>query len=69
MVGSHYFGRHPEGLGNTTQGRFAVFMNEFKVYAELRIKPGVEVFNLSPISALDVFPKRSLDDLEALCKP
>lgn len=61
MHGTHFFGKH-EKLQNTSPGRFDIFKWQFHVYAEERLPKDVEVINCSPISALDVFPKMSLDD-------
>lgn len=60
MAGTHYFGKHKDGLANTEPSRFAFFMAQFSVYAE-KLK-GVEVINCSPASALTVFPRMSLDE-------
>jgi hypothetical protein len=60
MQGTHFFGPH-KVLANTTPGRFAIFLQQFKVYAAT-MPADVEVINCSPISALDTFPKLSLDD-------
>jgi hypothetical protein len=68
MVGTHFFGPH-KSLTNTTPERFEFFMAQFAAYAE-EMRPGVEIINCSPISALEVFPKRALEDVleEELCR-
>lgn len=50
MGGSHYFGRHPEPLKNTTIDRFAVFLKQFE-----RWRGGCEVINCTSGSALTKF--------------
>jgi len=58
MHGTHYFGKHPEGLKNTTPQRFEVFKNQFK-----RWKPkGVVVLNCTPNSALHCYPFADLKE-------
>lgn len=61
MQGTHYFGPHKK-LQNTSPGRFQVFIGQFNKYAAEQIPDDVEVINCSPISALECFPKRSLDE-------
>ena len=61
MRGTHYFGPHVK-LRNTSAGRFDFFRAQFRAYAQ-QMPPGVEVVNCSLDSALDVFPKRALDDV------
>ena len=61
MRGTHYFGPHLT-LRNTTPAWFEVLLAQFAVYAK-QLPPGVEVVNCSLDSALEVFPKRALDDV------
>jgi hypothetical protein len=65
MRGDHYFGRYTNGCANTVPFRFAFFINQFVDYAK-RIPAGVEVVNCSLDSALECFPKMSLDEALAL---
>lgn len=62
MKGSHYFGSHPRGLTNTDPDAFAKFIRQFEDYAQ-RLPAGVEVINCNPESALEVFPKATLDEV------
>lgn len=65
MQGTHFFGKHLR-MANTTPARFEFFLAQFAAYAE-EMGP-VEVINCSPISALKLWPHRSLDEvLGALC--
>lgn len=58
MHGSHYFGKHPEGLKNTTAARFEVFKNQFA-----RWKPkGVTISNCTVGSALRCYPFADLKE-------
>lgn len=59
--GSHFFGAHPEPLGNPTQDRFRIFRDQFKRYAPM----GVDFFNCTPESGLDLYPHATIE--EALC--
>jgi len=63
MKGTHYFGRYRNGLVNSPDepGRFEFFIKQFRDFAP-RIRKGVEVINCNPDSALDVFPKMTLDE-------
>ncbi len=58
MQGTHFFGKHPEPLKNTTGPRFEVMKKQFAQWSH----KGVEVFNCNPDSALKCFPMRSLSD-------
>lgn len=57
LQGTHYFGKHPEPLKNTTDARFSVMRTQFAQWSHR----GVEVINCSPDSALTCFPKGELD--------
>lgn len=59
MRGTHYFGPH-KTLPNPNAERFALFIEQFRD-ASKRIG-ATEVINCNPESALDVFPKMTLDD-------
>lgn len=59
MKGTHYFGPH-KNLPNTEPHRFAFFIEQFRD-ATKRIG-NCEVINCNPDSALDVFPKMTLDE-------
>ena len=61
MRGTHYFGPYVNGCKNTEPSRFEFFIGQFADYAK-RIPPVVEVVNCNPDSALDVFPKMTLDE-------
>lgn len=58
MRGTHYFGKHPEPLKNTTDRRFEVLMRQFRAYRPR----GVKIINCTPGSALNVYPKKPLED-------
>jgi hypothetical protein len=58
LRGSHYFGKHPEPLKNTTAQRFESFKKQFAGYRP----KGVEIINCTSGSALDCYPKRDLAD-------
>lgn len=57
MGGTHYFGKHPEGLKNTTDKRFAEHIRQFEFWNYC------EVVNCTPNSALKKFPFMSLEDV------
>lgn len=59
MRGTHYFGPH-KSLPNPTPERFALFIEQFRD-ASKRIG-NCEVINCNPDSALDVFPRMTLDE-------
>lgn len=54
----HFFGDHPPGLRNTS--KYVNFINCFRQAAK-RLPEAVEILNATPNSALDCFPKVSLD--------
>ena len=56
MHGTHYFGKHPEPLMNTTQERFKSFLKQFDAW-----RYG-EVINCTPGSALKRFPVGELSE-------
>lgn len=59
MRGSHFFGKHKPPLKNTDENRFGVFRRQF---AQVHLG-GVKVFNCTPNSALDCFPKDTLENV------
>lgn len=66
MRGTHFFGRHPEPLKNTKPERFAQMRKQFENWRHR----GVEVWNCNPESALECFPKMTLEDaLARLVEP
>lgn len=56
MGGTHFFGKHTNGLRNTPDSTFAKWIPRFAVFAGL----GVEVINCALDSALPWFPKMPL---------
>lgn len=58
MQGTHFFGGHPPGLGNTTPERFVALRQQF---AEWR-PAGVEIINCTPGSALACYPHQPLSE-------
>lgn len=63
MRGEHWHGKHPHGLNNPKEHRFRAWIRNFRTLGPELISRGVEVFNCSPITALEVFPKARLSDL------
>lgn len=59
MKGTHYFGQH-KNLPNTPPSRFQFFIEQFRD-ASKRIG-STEVINCNPDSALDVFPRMTLEE-------
>jgi hypothetical protein len=55
----HWFGDHPHKLN--TMPNFGNWMKAFRRLAPIMEKRGVEVINCSPDSALDAFPRQSLE--------
>lgn len=55
MHGTHYFGKHPEGLKNTGAKRFQHFINQFNNWR------GCPIINCTPGSALKKFPFKELE--------
>lgn len=58
MHGTHYFGRHPEGLKNTTEKRFEEHIAQFDTW----VYP-CKVINCTPNSALKKFECKSLKEV------
>jgi hypothetical protein len=59
MHGTHFFGRHPKGLRNTTN--YKNFIAAFAKAAKL-LPRGIDILNATPGSALRCFPMVSLHD-------
>lgn len=57
MHGTHYFGRHPAPLMNTTEKRFKQHMGQFRYWK------GPEVINCTPNSAMKRFKMGTLRDV------
>lgn len=57
MHGTHYFGKHPEPLRNTTESRFKGHIRQFDKWN------GCEVVNCTEGTALNKFPKANLKDV------
>lgn len=63
MHGTHYFGAHERKkstgrvLTNTDKQKFNLHKSQFRRFS------GCEVVNCTPLSALEIFPKRPLDDM------
>lgn len=58
MHGTHFFGRHPEGLGNTTAERFVALRRQFSEWRPADL----EIINCTPGSALEIYPHQSLQE-------
>jgi len=57
MHGSHYFGKHPEPLKNTSHKTFQIHINQFKRWSS------PDVINCTPGSSLTKFPYMPLRDV------
>lgn len=57
MHGTHYFGKHKEGLRNTSPDRFIEHIGQFDLW------DGGEVINCTPSSALKKFPFEPLENV------
>jgi hypothetical protein len=68
---SHFFGRHPAGLPETTAPEFARFRAHYASLAVELDTRGIVVVNCAPTTRLEVFPVRPLahvlDDAGAAC--
>lgn len=53
MRGDHFFGKHPEPLKNPTTARYRSMLQDFRRWNH----DGLEVLNMTPNSALDIFPR------------
>lgn len=61
--GLHWHGAHGDGLNNPREAVVARWRDAFERSAPILAAAGVEVFNASPHSALEAFPKRPLEEL------
>lgn len=61
--GVHWHGKHPRGLNNPRPSNFVRWRRAFEASAPVLEAAGLDVFNTSAQSALDCFPKASLEDL------
>lgn len=59
--GAHWHGRH-SGLNNPTQAGVDKWKERFDAQAPIFAKLGVEVLNASKISALEAYPKMTLEE-------
>ena len=57
MHGTHFFGKHPEPLKNTTEKIFKTHIRQFDGFS------GCEVINCTPNSSLTRFPLRPLREV------
>lgn len=57
MQGTHFFGKHPEPLNNTTSARFQQHINQFNKW------DGPKVINCTPGSALKKFEMGRIQDI------
>lgn len=60
MHGTHFFGKYMNGCGNTSAARRAVHVAQFQAFAASK-RPGIEVVNCTPGSALRCFPSSELE--------
>lgn len=65
MRPGHWHGRYPKGFYNTAAEQYGRWIKLFATLAPELAKRGVEVFNCTPGSALEVFPFLALDDFKA----
>lgn len=61
--GVHWHGRHGAGLNNPREESILRWRRGFEASAPMLAELGIEVYNASPHSALEAFPKRSLEEL------
>lgn len=62
--GEHWHGRHPDGMHNPTPGNVARWRRAVDAAAKV-IPDGIRVFNCSPISALQNYPKVTFEEAMA----
>jgi hypothetical protein len=65
MSGGHWHGEHPAPLRRTDPDLYPVWRGHMAVLAKALADRGVEVLNCSPESALECWPKVSLEDVVA----
>jgi hypothetical protein len=63
FVGDHFHGPHPPALRNPSQAQFTKWRMAFDAAAPTLTAWGVEVLNLSPISALTAYPRVNPGDV------
>ena len=64
MTGAgHWHGMHPRGLNNPKEVTFARWRQRFKGLEIELTQRGVRVFNCSPVSLLECFPRSTLREL------
>lgn len=61
--GVHWHGKHGAGLNNPRDVSLVRWRAAFEASAPILEAAGVAVFNASPQSAIEAFPKRTLEDL------
>lgn len=61
MQGDHWHGRHPTPLRETHNDTYGLFRDWMRVLAKELERRGVEVLNCCPTSALECFPRVSLE--------
>lgn len=60
--GVHWHGRHPDGMNNPSDGNVERWRRCVDSASELIAALGIRVVNASPISALQNYPKMSLEE-------
>lgn len=65
MHGTHWHGRHVDGLRETAQVHYGLFIERFKSIVAPAEQLGVQIVNCTPGSALPWFPRSTLQ--EQLC--
>lgn len=63
LRGEHWHGKHPDGMNNPKEANFRRWTRNFKTLEPELTSRGIQVFNCSPTSTLDTFPKASLESL------
>jgi hypothetical protein len=67
MKGTHFFGRHPEPLRNTSDKTFELFRNRFERLATAAKVRGIDIVNCTPGSALTCFRRSTIEiELEGI---
>lgn len=59
----HWFGQHPETLGNPLPHRFKIWVEYFRLIAADLAKEGVTVINCTRTTALDCFKQLTIEDV------
>lgn len=57
LQGTHWHGKHPQGLNNPREQSFVRWHRRFGILAKELERRGVKVWNCSPASALEAFEK------------